>query len=59
MNLSPYSDLPIRTPQGTTDLQLRVVSKPDRMVAELLQRLGLHLPTRSKIVENVVEKTGG
>jgi len=50
--------LPVRTPQGTTDLRLRVVSRPDRMVAELLQRLGLHLPARSKIVENVVEKTG-
>jgi hypothetical protein len=50
--------LPVRTAKGTTDLRLRVVSKPDRMVAELLQRLGLQLPTRSKIVENVVEKTG-
>jgi hypothetical protein len=28
------------------------------MVAELLQRLGLQLPVRSKIVENVVEKMG-
>jgi transposase len=46
--------LPVRTEQGTTDLRLRTVSKPDRMVAELLQRLGLQLPTRSKIVENVV-----
>jgi transposase len=51
--------LPVRTGEGTTDLRLRVVSKPDRMVAELLQRLGLQLPTRSKIVENVVEKTRG
>jgi hypothetical protein len=50
--------LPVRTGEATTDLRLRVVSKPDRMAAELLQRLGLQLPTRSKIVENVVEKTG-
>jgi transposase len=50
--------LPVRTEQGTTELRLRVVSKPDRMVAELLQRLGLQLPTRSKIIENVVEKIG-
>jgi len=50
--------LPVRMAEGTTDLRLRVVSKPDRMVAELLQRLGLQLPVRSKIVENVVEKTG-
>ena len=50
--------LPVRSEEGTTDLRLRVVSKPDRMVAELLQRLGLQLPVRSKIVENVVENTG-
>jgi transposase len=50
--------LPVRTAEGTTDLRLRVVSKPDRMVAELLQRLELQLPARSKMVENVVEKTG-
>jgi len=51
--------LPVRTGEGTTDLRLRVVSKPDRMVAELLHRLGLQLPTRTKVVENVVEKTAG
>jgi hypothetical protein len=51
--------LPVRTGEGTTDLRLRVVSKPHRMVAELLHRLGLQLPSRSKVVENVVEKTGG
>jgi transposase len=51
--------LPVRTEQGSTDLRLRVVSRPDRMVAELLQRLGLQLPARSKIIESVVEKTGG
>jgi transposase len=50
--------LPVRTGEGTTDLRLRVVSRPHRMVAELLHRLGLQLPTRSKVVENVVEKTG-
>jgi hypothetical protein len=38
--------LPVRTTEGTTDLRLRVVSKPDRMVAKLLQRLGLQLPAR-------------
>lgn len=50
--------LPIRTDAGHTELRLRVVSRPDQMVAELLQRLGLHLPTRSKLIENVVEKNG-
>jgi len=38
------------------ELRLRVVSKPDRPVAELLVRLGLELPSRPKILENVVEK---
>ena len=49
--------LPVRTAEGTTDLKLRVVSKPDRMVAELLQRLDLQLPSRSKIIKNVVDQT--
>ncbi len=38
------------------ELRLRVVAKPDRMVAELLQRLGILLPRTPKIVANVVEK---
>lgn len=50
--------LPVRTAEGTTELRLRVVSRPDRAVAELLHRLDLQLPSRSKIVENVVGKTG-
>lgn len=51
--------LPVQT-EGeaqTADLHLRVVARPDRMVAELLQRLGLDLPTTPKIVQNVVPKT--
>jgi transposase len=38
------------------EVRLRVVAKPDRPVAELLQRLGVILPHAPKIVENVVEK---
>jgi Transposase DDE domain len=38
------------------ELRLRLVSKPDRPVAELLVRLGVELPTRPKSLENVVEK---
>jgi hypothetical protein len=46
-------------------LRLRCVARPARRVAELLVRLGLDLPTRSRIVEdlpaataeNVVQKT--
>lgn len=50
--------LPARSPgQSTpTDLRLRVVARPDRMVAELLQHLGLQLPNSAKFVQNVVPK---
>lgn len=48
--------LPVRTTEGVTELRLRTVAKPERMVAELLQHLGLHLPSGTRVVENVVEK---
>jgi len=48
--------LPMRTPKGTTPLRLRTVAKPERLVAELLQHLGLHLPAGTRVIENVVEK---
>jgi transposase len=48
--------LPVGTAEGTTPLRLRTVAKPERMVAELLQHLGLHLPAGTRVVENVVEK---
>jgi len=53
--------LPVKQPQSDTvqDLRLRVVARPDRPVAELLHRLGLHLPTAPKYVQNVVEKNRG
>lgn len=38
------------------ELRLRVVAKPDPMVAQLLQRLGVFLPRTPNIGENVVEK---
>jgi transposase len=44
--------------QETRDVRLRVVARPDRMVAELLVRLGLDLPSLPKLVQNVVEKNG-
>lgn len=40
-----------------TELRLRVVARPDPMVAELLHHLGLKLPNAPKIVQNVVSKT--
>jgi transposase len=48
--------LPVRQGEQTVELHLRTVAKPDRLVAELLARLGLHLPARSRKVENVVAK---
>jgi transposase len=45
--------------QQVREVRLRVVSRPDRLVAELLARLGLDLPTAPKMVQNVVEKNGG
>jgi hypothetical protein len=54
--------LPVKTPAGVTELRLRTVARPERMVAELLQQLGLQLPEQSRVVqnavENVVQKTG-
>jgi hypothetical protein len=51
--------LPVKRAELISELRLRVVAKPEKRVAELLARLGLHLPTRSRIVgdiENVVQK---
>ena len=44
--------------QQTRAVRLRVVARPDRMVAELLVRLGLELPNVPRVVQNVVEKNG-
>jgi hypothetical protein len=45
--------------QETCPVRLRVVARPDRLVAELLIRLGLELPSVPKLVQNVVEKNRG
>jgi len=53
--------LPVKTAEGVSQLRLRTVARPERMVAELLQRLGLCLPQHSQVIENavrnVVQKT--
>ena len=57
--------LPVRRGDTVATLRLRTVARPERRVAELLTRLGLELPTRSRILEdlapepepNVVQKT--
>jgi len=50
--------LPVRTAEGRTPLRLRTVARPEPLVAELLQHLGLHLPNTSREIKNVVEKIG-
>jgi hypothetical protein len=54
--------LPVKTADGVKELRLRTVARPERMVAELLQRLDLTLPQQSRMVgnamENVVQKSG-
>lgn len=46
----------ILTVKDRGEVRLRVVAKPDRPVAELLQRLGVFLPHTPQIVQNVVAK---
>lgn len=54
--------LPVRSPEGQTELRLRTAARPEPMVAQLLHRLGLQLPEQSQVVQkamgNVVQKTG-
>jgi hypothetical protein len=51
--------LPIRRADQSLSLRLRLVAKPEKDVAQLLAHLGLQLPLRPKLIENVVPKTGG
>jgi transposase len=48
--------LPVQRGELEAELRLRVVAKPEPHVAQLLAQLGLQLPTRSKTIQNVVEK---
>ncbi len=50
--------VPIKRAEREVTLRLLTVAKPDADVALLLARLGLHLPKGSKLVQNVVEKSG-
>ncbi len=40
-------------------VRLRVVNKPDDHVNILLHRMGIKLPNRAKIIQNVVKKIDG
>lgn len=51
--------VPVKREETEMELRLRTVAKPDEDVGTLLAHLGLSLPRRSKIIENVVEKIGG
>jgi hypothetical protein len=48
--------LPVRQGEQAVELRLRTVAQPDRLVTELLVRLGFRLSSRSRKVENVVAK---
>ena len=50
--------VPVKRGDREVTLSLRTVAKPDPDVALLLAHLGLRLPRGSRLVENVVEKTG-
>ena len=47
--------LPVKADENVSELRLRTVARPERMVAELLQRLGLQLPEQSRTVQNAIE----
>ena len=50
--------VPVRRGDLEVKVRLRTVAKPEEDVAVLLSHLGLRLPSRSKTVQNVVEKNG-
>jgi hypothetical protein len=48
--------VPVKRGDLSAKLRLRTVAKPEADVAVLLSHLGLRLPSRSKVIQNVVEK---
>jgi len=48
--------LPVQRASHCIDLRLEVVAKPEKDTAQFLAHLGLQIPRRSKIIENVVPK---
>jgi transposase len=48
--------LPVERAGQRANLRLRVVAKPNKETAQFLAHLGLQIPGRSKIIENVVPK---
>jgi len=57
--LAEVRSLDVVLPTGTgAEIRLRTVSRPEKRLAILLERLRLVLPGRAKQIQNVVEKTG-
>lgn len=50
--------LPVKRGAVQTELRLRVISTPEPATAQLLAHLGLRLPKGSRVITNVVPKTG-
>ena len=48
--------LPVK---ADTQVRLRLVAKPEKLAADLLARMQLRLPSRPKMIQNVVEKNRG
>jgi len=48
--------VPVKRGGDFLEVRVRTVAKPEEEAAVLLAHLGLHLPKRSRVVENVVEK---
>ena len=48
--------VPVKRGEQTVEIRLRTVAKPDQDVVTLLAHLGLILPRRSRVIENVVQK---
>ena len=57
-HLAEVRSLDVLLPTATgTPVRLRVVSRPDRALALLLDRLRLPLPNRPKVIKNVVQNS--
>ena len=44
--------------RGGREARLRLVGKPEKLCADLLKKMGLKLPTRPRIIQNVVQTNG-
>ncbi len=44
--------------RGNREARMRLVGKPEKLCADLLKKMGLKLPTRPKIIQNVVQTNG-